>query len=134
MEMMDHLMAEKLTKIIKTAKSGKSHKKYLFVLRRFVNFDPFAQESFLKMANKKGMEPLWCKPFLLSPKNIEYISTYLIEIERKKKQYKLIFKEKKIHFLMSNFILCQLFSFWLFSRSPICIFFNIPSTFGISVW
>jgi len=27
MEMMDHLIAEKLTKIIKTAKWGKSHKK-----------------------------------------------------------------------------------------------------------
>ncbi len=29
MEMMDYLMAEKLKKIIKTAKWGKSHKKYL---------------------------------------------------------------------------------------------------------
>jgi len=30
MEMMDHLMAEKLTKIIKTAKWGKSHQKNIF--------------------------------------------------------------------------------------------------------
>jgi len=30
MEMMDHLMAEKLTKIIKTAKWGKSHQNNLF--------------------------------------------------------------------------------------------------------
>ncbi len=30
MEMMDHLMAEKLTKIIKRAKWGKSHQKSIF--------------------------------------------------------------------------------------------------------
>jgi len=39
MEMMDHLMAEKVAKIIKTAKWGKSHQKILYkvlVLKKYL--------------------------------------------------------------------------------------------------
>jgi len=43
MEMMDHLMAEKLTKIIKTAKWGKSHQKNIlkkqYVILKKKNFN-----------------------------------------------------------------------------------------------
>jgi len=46
MDVMDHLMAEKLTKIIKTAKWGKSHKK---IFKK--NFVLLAQKELRKVAN-----------------------------------------------------------------------------------